>query len=209
MPPLSLPVTAKALSGGRAITIVALGSSSTAGAGASSPARTYPAQLEATLRAAWPGRRVTVVNAGVNGDRADQSGARVGAALAQNPVLVIWQSGANEVLAHMPIPQFETALDTGLTKLTAAGVDVVLMDSQVAPALSREPDTAAYQAAVARASGRFHVSMFSRTALMRMWHDAGDEDSLIGRDGLHHTDRGYACVATALARSIIKAVEQE
>src|SRR4051812_19623728 len=47
VPPLSLPATAAAVAAGRPVTIVALGSSSTAGIGASTPDRTYPAQLEA------------------------------------------------------------------------------------------------------------------------------------------------------------------
>src|SRR5579862_2611084 len=55
---------------GRPITIAALGSSSTAGAGASSPQASYPAQLEAELRKRFPGIAITVVNRGVNGEEA-------------------------------------------------------------------------------------------------------------------------------------------
>ena len=50
---------------GRPITIAALGSSSTAGAGASSPQASYPARLEAELRKRFPGVKV------VRGDAAE------------------------------------------------------------------------------------------------------------------------------------------
>src|SRR6185503_3658197 len=44
------------------IKIVAIGSSSTSGAGASSQAATYPSRLEAELKARLPGLPVTVLN---------------------------------------------------------------------------------------------------------------------------------------------------
>src|SRR5215207_6481999 len=47
---------ARRLASGEPITIVAFGSSSTAGAGASSPAATYPSRLEADLKTRFPGR---------------------------------------------------------------------------------------------------------------------------------------------------------
>jgi acyl-CoA thioesterase I len=64
------------LSGGVPIKIVAIGSSSTAGAGASSPANTYPSRLEAELRQHFPGHPITVVNRGVNGEEATDMLAR-------------------------------------------------------------------------------------------------------------------------------------
>ena len=55
------------LSTGGPLTIVALGSSSTAGAGASKPEASYPTRLREHL--SLLGRRVIVVNRGRNGDR--------------------------------------------------------------------------------------------------------------------------------------------
>lgn len=50
------------------ITIVAIGSSSTAGAGASSPAANYPSRLAEELKQHFPNRSITVLNRGVNGE---------------------------------------------------------------------------------------------------------------------------------------------
>ncbi len=46
---------ARRLASGEPLTIVAVGSSSTAGAGASSPAASYPSRLAVELQAAFPG----------------------------------------------------------------------------------------------------------------------------------------------------------
>ena len=55
-----------------------MGSSSTEGIGASAPDRTYPARLEALLRARWPGMpAVTVLNQGIGGQTVDAMLARL------------------------------------------------------------------------------------------------------------------------------------
>src|SRR5262245_35769592 len=54
------------------IKIVAIGSSSTSGAGASSQAATYPSRLEAELKARLPGLPITVLNKGIGGEEAAQ-----------------------------------------------------------------------------------------------------------------------------------------
>src|SRR5262249_59268684 len=48
------------------LTIVAIGSSSTAGAGASSPDATYPSRLAVELRMRFPGRDITLFNRGAS-----------------------------------------------------------------------------------------------------------------------------------------------
>jgi acyl-CoA thioesterase I len=206
MPALTLPATTAALAEGRPITIVALGSSSTAGVGASSPAATYPAQLETTLRAAWPDGHVTVLNRGIGGQEVDNMLARLDHdVLAEHPVLVIWQAGSNAALRHMDPALFQSALSEGLDRIAATGADVIVMDSQIAPRIEAEPDSAAYGTILATQATSHHDSLFSRTALMKQWRDAG-ADGMIGPDGLHQSDRGYTCLAAALGRSIVKAV---
>src|SRR3981189_2355531 len=62
--------TAQRLANFELLTIVAIGSSSTAGAGASSPAASYPSRLAAELKEQFPGHPITVINRGVNGEEA-------------------------------------------------------------------------------------------------------------------------------------------
>src|ERR1700684_303606 len=58
--------TARRLAADEPLTIVAIGSSSTWGAGASSPAASYPSRLAAELGKRLPRDDVTVLNRGVN-----------------------------------------------------------------------------------------------------------------------------------------------
>src|SRR5438046_1914789 len=57
--------TARLLASGAPIKIVALGSSSTYGAGASTSAASYPSQLAHELVRLFPGHEITVLNRGV------------------------------------------------------------------------------------------------------------------------------------------------
>ena len=206
--PLMLEATRAALAHGAPITIVALGSSSTQGVGASAPDRTYPARLQALLRAWWGEGTVTVLNRGVGGQTDDVMLARIGTdVLAEHPVLVIWQAGANAVLRQIDPALFGRSLDEGARRIKASGADLVLMDNQIAPRLTAIPGHARYDEITLRAAHAHHVSLFSRAALMRDWavSDPSVTD-MIREDGVHHTDRGYACVAAALARAVTQAV---
>src|SRR5262245_21285561 len=73
---VTLPNTARAIRHGKALIIVAIGSSSTQGVGASDQAHTYPARLAEELRHRWAHLVVTVVNKGIGGDTAPKVLAR-------------------------------------------------------------------------------------------------------------------------------------
>jgi acyl-CoA thioesterase-1 len=93
---------------------------------------------------------------------------------------------------------------TGVRMLKAAGVDVVLMDNQQSPQLLARPEEPVMDAELARVADNTGAALFSRRALMQAWDQEGAAPAkFIATDGLHHNDRGYHCVATALARSII------
>jgi lysophospholipase L1-like esterase len=202
---LDLPVTRAALAHDRAITVVALGSSSTEGAGASAPDRTYPAQLEALLRANWPDAPVTVLNRGIGGQTVDAVVPRIGTDVVDaHPTLVVWQVGTNEALRGTDPATFARLLDEGLRQLTSIGADVVLMDYQLAPRMPAEAITGVYGEIIAKEAKAHEVPLFSRAALMRSWQASDPAaNDMIGPDGLHHTDRGYACVAAALDSAIV------
>jgi lysophospholipase L1-like esterase len=205
---LSLPASRAALRAGRPLTIIAFGSSSTEGSGASGPDRTYPAQLEKLLRAALPGRALRVLNRGIGGQEVKEMLARLqGDVIDWHPTLVIWQAGANAVLKGMDPQEFRAALAGGLARLHASGADVVLMDSQRAPRILASPRHPIFDAALQDLAETQHLPLFSRAALMRDWAEAGvPNEAMLHPDGLHHNDRGYRCVAAALAGSILRAI---
>src|SRR5436853_2322136 len=86
-----LPRTARLLASGKPIKIVALGSSSTYGAGASTSSASYPSRLAEELSRHFPGHEITVLNRGVNGEEAANMLARLDTAvIAEKPDLVLW-----------------------------------------------------------------------------------------------------------------------
>jgi acyl-CoA thioesterase-1 len=205
VPPIVAPGFAAAVARGGELRIVAIGSSSTAGAGASLPWRAYPGRLEAQLRAALPGSAVTVMNRGAGGeDAAHMLGRLERDAISERPDLVIWQVGANAALRSMDRASFSRFVREGLLRLRLAGIDVVLMDNQRAPRIAARPGHQAYDAMLAEAAASVPgVSLFSRGAAMDAWAAAGvPNDALLISDGLHHNDRGYACIAEALSAAL-------
>ena len=208
MPALSLPHLRAAAVAGTQLVIVALGSSSTEGVAASVPARSYPAVLQASLTAAMPDLHVVVLNRGISGQDAPKELDRLAAdVIAVRPQLVIWQVGANAALRHADPTAFHARVMEGVRQAQAAGIDVVLMDNQRAPrVLATAADDEAIGHALGRVAKEAGAGLFSRDRLMAAWEAEGvPSTEFIAPDGLHHNDRGYLCVARALARAIARA----
>jgi acyl-CoA thioesterase-1 len=190
------------------IKIVAIGSSSTAGHGASSPSHSYPARLAVELLELWPRAQLTVVNRGVGGDRTTQMMTRFERdVLAEQPDLVVWQVGTNESLAGDTIHAMRELILEGIDTLEMAGIDVILMSPQYAPRFNEKPDHLLRVEAV-RATGREkHVGVFRRFEIMQNWvaRDNMTIDAMISQDGLHMNDLSYGCTAHLLARQIAAA----
>src|ERR1700693_3780708 len=78
------------------VKIVALGSSSTAGSGASTPENNYPNRLAAELGERFPGTQVQVINRGVGGEDAREMLARIDRDVRDERAgLVAWQIATN------------------------------------------------------------------------------------------------------------------
>jgi acyl-CoA thioesterase-1 len=196
------------IAAGRPVAIMALGSSSTAGAGASGPTASYPARLEAELRSRFPGVAITVLNRGVNGEEAADMLARFDQAAAEDkPDVVLWQVGTNAVLRDDPIGPVDRLIVEGLTRMKALGADVVLIDPQFAPRVLAKPDAESMVSDIAATSARRGVDLFPRFAVMREWHDAAIPfEAFLSPDLLHMNDWGYACFAKLLGAAIAEAV---
>jgi acyl-CoA thioesterase I len=193
------------------LTIVAIGSSSTFGAGASSPAASYPSRLAIELHALLPRSPVTVINRGVNGETAQDMMARFDRdVFAAHPDLILWQVGSNAVLLGRPIPPTGVLIDEGLRRLKATGADVVLIDPQYAPKVidrHAEHDVDQMVALIAAGAGDLYVDLFRRFALMRYWRltEGLPFSAFLSPDQLHMNDWGYGCMARLLARAVAEA----
>lgn len=208
----SLPRTAAALKAGRPLTIVAIGSSSTQGYGASDPTRSYPAQLAARLKLRFPHSSIHVHNRGVGGDDINTMLARFPRDVAAaKPDLVIWQTGTNDAINHVPVDRFETLLGQGIRDLRHRGIDVLLMTPQYAPQFTGASGSLLYVEAMRRTGQQLGVPVFDRYDLSRAW--SGDrrfaDSPPLTADGLHQADSGYHCVAVILADRLAALVESD
>ena len=200
--------TMQRLASRQPLTIVAIGSSSTAGAGASSPDASYPSRLAAELRVRFPGRDITVHNRGINGEETTNMLARFDAdVIAAHPQLVLWQIGTNSVLRDHPLRPHGVELHDGIEQLKASGADVVLIDPQFAPAVLAKSETTGMVEQIALAAKEENVDLFQRFAVMRNWHDVQhlSFDVFVSPDRLHMNDWSYACLAKLLGDAIAEA----
>jgi acyl-CoA thioesterase I len=207
---VKLPNTARAVRSRQPLTIVAIGSSSTAGIGASDPARAYPAVLAEELRHRWPQLAVTVINKGVAGELASQMVARFERdVLPYHPQLVVWQTGSNQLLRSENIENYAETIRQGISRLKAAAADVVLMDPQFAPRVLARRMHLPVVDSIAAVANDTNVAVFHRFAVMRHWISSGQykTEDVISSDGLHMNDVSYSCIARLLADSLVAAVE--
>src|ERR1700761_2335745 len=161
---LELPPLAQRPNKDAPITIVAFGSPSPQGGGASTPAHAYPAQLELDLDKLVPkDERVTVVNRGIGGEDADDMLARLDRdVIAAKPDLVIWQTGTNDPLRKLPLDRFEAETREGISRMHAAGIDVVLMEPQDCRMMRATPGSMAYLEAVRKIGAEMGVPVVRR-----------------------------------------------
>ncbi|MGH6680600.1 MAG: SGNH/GDSL hydrolase family protein, partial [Bradyrhizobium sp.] len=197
VPPLgSLPHVAGKLASGRPVVIVAFGSSSTAGYGATSPQYTYPNRLAAQLGRQYPSVQIRVINAGIGGETAPQMMKRLKSAVIDvHPDLVIWQVGTNAVLRHLDLDDTAKLVQVGVARIQAAGSDVVLVGPQYSPQMTAlGTSTGRIVKLLARVAQLRHIGIFPRFKVMRLWHSQQGlpVNVFVIADGLHMNDWGYA-----------------
>jgi acyl-CoA thioesterase-1 len=203
--------TQRRLAAGLPLTIVAVGSSSTAGAGASSPDHSYPSQLAVEFQQLFPGHPITVLNRGVNGEEAADMLARLDrTVLAEKPDLVLWQVGTNDALRDSDLQPVGAAIHEGLARLKASGADVILIDPQFAPQTIAKAETKGMVNLIASLAKQDNVDLFRRFAVMQNWSEASGIPftTFVSPDNLHMNDWGYGCVAKILGHAIADAASR-
>jgi acyl-CoA thioesterase I len=206
-----LPRTADRLARHLPLTIVAIGSSSTFGAGASARDKSYPSRLQADLQARYPQSQITVINRGVNGEEVREMLARFAdGVIKQHPDLVLWQVGTNSVLRDHDIKPTTALILQGTHQLKLLGIDVVMIDPQYAPKVLAKPDAEQMVGLISSAAKQADVDLIRRFAIMRYWyeHDHLTFADFISPDKLHMNDWSYACLAKLIGGSISEAAQR-
>lgn len=192
--------------------ILAMGSSSIEGVGASRRELSFVPLLEAGLESRLAGVEVTVVNKGIGGETAKETADRLEREIAASrPDLVIWQLGTNDVLRDRPMADVFADFRRGQDVLDAAGVDVLLIDPQRLPEATtnanfrgRNPALGEVARLIGLEGGRKHYAVLTRFAAMHDWD--GLDRGGVGPDDLHLNDQGYACWAAVTAEGLAAAL---
>jgi len=193
------------------ITIVAIGSSSTAGAGASSPAASYPSRLAVELKERFPNQPIIMINRGANGEEIGDMLKRFDSAVAADkPDLVLWQLGTNSVIRDHMFTDNGAAIRVGLDKIRAIGADVVLIDPQFAPKVIVKSEAEHMVELIATIAKLEDIDLFRRFDVMKRWHlvDNMAFETFVSADGLHLNDWSYACMAKGLGIAIAEAAQR-
>ncbi|PYM65460.1 MAG: GDSL family lipase [Candidatus Rokuibacteriota bacterium] len=189
-----------------AVTYVALGDSTVEGIGASSPEHTYVSRVHARLRSVYPDARLA--NLGVSGATSAHVLLRqLDRAIELGPDLVTLSIGPNDITGRVSVETYEKNLETILGRLTDETTAVVVAnlipDLAVTPRFKGSPE----QDAVAARTVRFNEALARRARargvqLVDLYTASQREVSrrpeLVGPDGYHPSDAGYARWAALL-----------
>jgi len=206
----ALPNLTDAIVNRKRVRIVAIGSSSTEGVGASSPLAAYPSQLRALLQLSLPEDRFEVINLGIGGEVAARTVERLRRDIPRlSPDLVVWQVGTNDALSGVAIPAYEKTVRDALQFLRVGHYDALLVGMQWTRKLAGNPNYVATRDATARVAGLEGVTIVSRYDAMRKLAEASGREDFTGPDNLHMNDRGYRCLAEEVAVTLAQAVSSE
>jgi acyl-CoA thioesterase-1 len=179
------PISAAA----KPVKIVALGDSLTAGYMLAADAA-FPAVLEKALRRA--GYDVSVINAGVSGDMAEDGLARLDWSVPDGTDGVILELGANDMLRGLDPAHTQQTLETIVTKLAARHIKVLIAGMEASPSLGRDYGrafNAIYPTLAAKCQAPLYP-FFLRGV-------AGDKNLELA-DGLHPNRAGVEKIVAAL-----------
>ena len=202
--PATLPNATQALQKGEKIRILAIGSSSTFGSGASSKSRSYPSQLEDILEHALRGADIVIINRGIPGEVAETTAERIKSEVAlRKPDLVLWQLGTNDALARIPPQDFESTVRSTLRWLKDNQIDVVLVGVQYTSRLARDANYIAIRNSLQKIAAEENILYVRRYDAMRFIAQTRANLQLMSGDNFHLNDLGYQCMAEHVAHAVI------
>ncbi len=201
--PAPLPTLINRLENRQPIRILAIGSSSTWGVGASSSRRNYPSQLENMLEKVLKGVPIDMINRGVSGEIAETTAdrLRMEAALVK-PDLVLWQLGTNDAVQRIPVDQFERTVSRTISILKRKKIDVVLVGLQYTPKYARDEHYFAIRDALKRVAAEQNVLYVRRFQTMEYISKTKASLRMMADDDFHLNDVGYQCMAEHVAQAV-------
>jgi acyl-CoA thioesterase-1 len=205
-----LPLAAKKVMESRRLVVVAIGSSSTQGLGASGPQAAWPARFEADIRRRLPDLTVEVHNRAKARESAEQMLKRLRTdVLALRPDLVIWETGTADAVRTIEIDHFAGQLEDGIAQIAAARAETVLVTPQYGRDTVRLIAFQPYIDAMNHAGLRRDVLVFPRYEAMRHWVESGAMklDNVPRAEMTKVADALYDCLGRQIARTVVRAMD--
>ena len=207
---VTLPHLSERLRAKNPVKIVAIGGASTTGAAAGSPDLAYPHRLQEILDRWYPDIPITVVNKGVPRQTAQQMLERFPSdVLAEDPILVIWETGTTDAVRGVEIDDFAAALQGGIDQLKTRSIDIILIDMQFSRSTVTVIDFERYLSTLHRVGDVNELYVFPRFEMMRYW----SEQNVFNFDGVAKDERAslaasvYECIGRNLAEAIRLALQ--
>jgi lysophospholipase L1-like esterase len=201
--PAPLPNVTATLETRKTVRVLAIGSSSTYGVGASSGSKNYPAQLTDILERALKGINVEIINRGVSGEVAKTTAERLRVEVAlTHPDLVLWQLGTNDALARVPIDEFDDTVTSTIEWLKQNKIDIVLVGLQYTARFARDDNYAAVRDTLRKIATQQNILYVRRFEAMRYISSVRNAP-IVSNDDLHLNDLGYHCMAEHIAHAVI------
>ena len=192
------------------LNILAVGSSSIEGIGASRTDLGFVPLLQTDLRERLPDVAVTVANRGIGGESTYETVNRLESEIQQHqPDLVIWQLGTNDVLRARPWNDVVADIHRGQDILARYNIDVLLVDPQRMPEDAvnfpgKNPILGEVARLIALEGNRVGYAVQRRFDAMSSWSQLTRGG--IGPDDIHMNDEGYACWAAMTAEGLASAL---
>jgi acyl-CoA thioesterase-1 len=207
---ISLPAAKREAAANQQLIVLTFGGVQPAGAEAESSGATWPARLNAALRAALPQIQITVANRPPPGKSSSDVPAVLADLIAQTGArLVIWGPGGRDVAAGVGLDAFDKAVQGGIDAVRGANADLILLDTTFVPSPARMAMIEDYRQKLLATAAANHVPLLRRHAMMRIW----SEDGTLNLGARDQAERElvvrhlFSCVAQALAPAIAAAVK--
>jgi len=207
---VKLPHLAERLGARRPVTIVAIGGASTKGAAAGAPDLAYPYRLQVALAEHYPDAPITVVNKGVPRQSTQQMVERFPTdVIAEDPILVVWETGISDAVRGIEIDDFAAALQAGIDEVKNRAIDIVLVDMQFSRRTSTMINFEQYLTALHRIGDLNEVYLFPRFEMMRYWSEQNvfNFDEVADAERARLAAKVYDCIGRRLAQAIRAAVQ--
>lgn len=200
-----LPNTLAAMRDSKAIRILTIGASASAGMdpGGGGYQEIIKEQLERTVS----GLDVELIDRGISGELASNAATRIRTEVAlAEPNLVLWQVGSNDALAQVPADEFRETVTETIQWLRRYNVDVVLVGMHYVPSLRNDPHYQAIRGTLSNIAETEKIIRLSRYEAMEIMERVRDTTPSETFNAFELTEEGYTCIAEYVVRAITSAI---